>query len=56
VVVEDNVFIGAGCKVLKGVRIGCNSVIGTGSIVTKDIPANSIAAGNPAKVIGNVHT
>ena len=54
--IGNNVFIGAGCKVLKGVRIGCNSVIGTGSIVTKDIPANSIAAGNPAKVIGNVHT
>ena len=54
VIIEDNVFIGAGSKVMKGVRIGRNSVIGAGSIVIKDIPANSVAAGNPAKVIGNI--
>ncbi|WKJ90124.1 acyltransferase [Methylomonas montana] len=54
VVIEDNVFIGAGSKVMKGVKIGRNSVIGAGSIVTKDIPCNSIAVGNPAKVIGSV--
>jgi len=54
VVIEDNVFIGVGSIVMKGVRIGCNSVIGAGSIVNKDIPSNSIAAGNPAKVIGQL--
>lgn len=46
-----NVFIGAGSKILKGVTIGENSVIGAGSIVTRDIPPNVIAAGNPARVL-----
>jgi Hexapeptide repeat of succinyl-transferase len=55
VIIEDNVFIGTGSKVMKGVKIGRNCVIGAGSIVSKDIPANSIAVGNPAKVIGLVH-
>jgi hypothetical protein len=54
IIIEDNVFIGAGSKIMKGVRIGRNSVIGAGSIVNKDIPANSIAAGVPAKVIANL--
>lgn len=49
-----NVFIGAGSKVLKGVTIGDNSVIGAGSIVTRDVPSNVIAAGNPARVVGAV--
>jgi hypothetical protein len=51
VVVEDNVFIGVGSIILKGVRIGKNSIIGAGSVVTHDIPQNSVAAGNPCKVI-----
>lgn len=51
VVIEDNVWLGYGVKVLKGVRIGENSIIGACSIVTKDIPANVIAAGNPCKVL-----
>jgi|TARA_R110001583_G_scaffold50041_2_gene156244 acetyltransferase-like isoleucine patch superfamily enzyme len=51
VVLEDNVWLGERVIVNKGVRIGENSVIGAGSIVTKDIPANVIAAGNPARVI-----
>lgn len=51
IVIEDNVFIGADVFVLKGVTIGKNSVIGAGAVVTRDIPENSIAAGNPAKVI-----
>lgn len=51
IVIEDNVFIGADTFVLKGVTIGKNSVIGAGSVVTRDVPANTIAAGNPAKVI-----
>ena len=49
--IEDNVFIGTGALVLKGVRIGRNSVIGASSVVTKDVPPNSIAAENPAKII-----
>jgi acetyltransferase-like isoleucine patch superfamily enzyme len=51
VVIEDNVWIGEGVKVLKGVIIGENSLIGAGSVVTKSIPANVVAAGNPCKVI-----
>ncbi|MGC4040136.1 MAG: acyltransferase [Flavobacterium sp.] len=54
VVIGENVFLGDNVTVLKGVTIGKNSVIGNGSIVTKDIPENSIAAGNPAKVIRNL--
>jgi acetyltransferase-like isoleucine patch superfamily enzyme len=51
VVIEDDVFIGARTMILKGVTIGSGSVIGAGSVVIKDIPPMSIAAGNPAKVI-----
>lgn len=51
VVLEDNVWIGDGATVCKGVTIGENSVIGAGSLVASDIPANVIAAGNPATVI-----
>lgn len=51
VVIEDNVWIGMNCIILKGVTIGKNSIIGAGSVVTKNIPANSIAAGVPCKVI-----
>lgn len=54
VVIEDNVFIGTSSIILKGVRIGHNSVIGAGSVVTKDIPNNSIAAGNPARVLRTI--
>lgn len=52
--IEDNVWIGANSIVLKGVTIGRNSLIGAGSIVTRDIPANCVAAGNPCKVIKNL--
>ena len=54
VVIENNVFIGDNVTILKGVTIGENAVIGFGSVVTKDIPSNVIAAGNPAKVIRNL--
>jgi len=52
--IEDNVFIGANSIILPGVSIGENAIIGAGSLVNKNVPANSIAAGNPAKVIGDL--
>ena len=51
IVCGDNVYIGVNCLILPGVTIGNNVVIGAGSIVTKDIPDNSVAAGVPARVI-----
>jgi len=51
VVIEDNVWLGLNVIVLKGVTIGKNSVIAAGSIVTKSIPSNCVAAGNPARII-----
>lgn len=51
VVIEDNVWIGANCCVMKGVRIGARSIIAAGSVVVHSIPADCIAAGNPAVVI-----
>lgn len=54
VTIHDNVWLGYGVKVLKGVTIGENSLIGAGSIVTKDIPANVVAVGNPCKVIKQI--
>jgi len=51
IVIEDEVFIGARCTVLKGVTIGARSVIGAGSVVTESIPADCVAAGNPCRVI-----
>jgi acetyltransferase-like isoleucine patch superfamily enzyme len=51
VVIEDNVWIGDGATVCKGVRVGENSIVGAGSVVVRDIPANAVAAGNPARVV-----
>ncbi len=51
IIIGDNVWIGYNSIILKGVTIGENSVIGAGSIVTKDIPANCVAAGNPCRII-----
>lgn len=51
VVISDYVWIGYGALILPGVTIGPYCVIGAGSVVTNDIPANSIAAGNPARVL-----
>jgi len=53
IIIEDNVWIGANCVILKGVKIGQGSVITANSVVIKNIPANSLAGGNPAKVIKN---
>ena len=51
VLISDNVWIGARSIILPGVKIGSNSIIGAGSVVTKDVPSNCIYAGNPAKLI-----
>ena len=49
--IEDDVWIGANCTILKGVTIGARSIIGAGSVVTSEIPKDCIAAGNPCKII-----
>lgn len=49
--IKDNVWIGGGCIILPGVAIGENSVVGAGSVVNRDVPANCVAAGNPCRVI-----
>ncbi|GGD03517.1 acyltransferase [Hyunsoonleella pacifica] len=54
--IGDYVFIGAYSIILKGVTIGENSIIGAGSLVTKNIPANEIWAGNPAKKIKTINS
>jgi acetyltransferase-like isoleucine patch superfamily enzyme len=51
VAIEDGCWIGGGVIIVPGVTIGKGSVIGAGSVVTKDIPANSLAVGNPCRVI-----
>lgn len=54
VTIEDNVWIGGNSVILPGVTIGKNSVIGAGSVVTKDIPENVIAVGNPCRVVREI--
>ena len=49
IVIEDDVWIGARCQILKGVHIGARSIIGAGSIVTKDVPEDCVVVGVPAK-------
>ena len=51
IILEDNVWLGARVIVLRGVTIGAGSAIGAGSVVTRDIPPRSVAAGSPAKVL-----
>jgi acetyltransferase-like isoleucine patch superfamily enzyme len=53
-VIENKVFIGARSIVLKGVTIGEGSVIGAGSVVTRNVPPMTIAVGNPARIIGSI--
>lgn len=52
--IKKNCWIGAGATILRGITIGENSVVGAGSVVTKDVPDNVIVAGNPAKVIKRI--
>lgn len=56
IVIEDDVWIGAQSIVLKGVTIGARSIIGAGSVVTNNIPADCIAGGNPCKIIRKIKT
>jgi maltose O-acetyltransferase len=51
ITIGDNVWLGGGAIVLPGVSIGENTVVGAGAVVTRDLPANVVAAGNPARVI-----
>jgi len=51
VTVGSNVWIGYGACVLRGVRVGDNSILGTSSVITKDVPANAVVAGVPAKLL-----
>jgi maltose O-acetyltransferase len=51
ITIGDNVWLGGGAIVLPGVTIGENTVVGAGSVVTRDLPANVVAVGNPARVI-----
>lgn len=54
IVIGDNVWLGGGVTVLPGVSIGNNAVIGASAVVTKDVPANVVAVGNPARVLREV--
>lgn len=54
IVIEKNVWIAAGATIIGGVTVGENSVVAAGSVVTKDVPPNTLVAGNPARVIRSI--
>lgn len=54
VVIEDNVWIGGGAILLPGVTIGRNAVVGAGAVVSRNVPANTVVVGNPARVIREI--
>lgn len=55
IILDEHVWVAPRSTILKGVNIGMDSIVGTGSVVTRDVPAGSLAAGNPARVVkGNV--
>jgi maltose O-acetyltransferase len=51
ITIGDKVWIGGGAIMLPGVTIGANTVVGAGAVVTRDLPANVVAVGNPARVV-----
>jgi maltose O-acetyltransferase len=54
IVIEDSVWLGGSAILLPGVRIGRNAVVGAGAVVSRDVPANTVVAGNPARVIREI--
>ena len=54
VIIEDNVWVGEFAAILKGVTVGKGSIIGSHSVVTKDVPPYSIAVGNPARIVRTI--
>jgi len=54
IVIEDNVWLGGAAILLPGVTVGRNAVVGAGAVVTRDVPANTVVAGNPARVIREI--
>lgn len=54
VIIEDDVYIGANCTILKGVRIGAGAWLEPGTVVTRDVPARARVLGNPAQIVGEV--
>lgn len=54
IVIEDNVWIGGGAILLPGVKVGRNSVVGAGAVVTREVPPNTVVVGNPARVIREI--
>jgi maltose O-acetyltransferase len=54
IVIEDNVWIGGGAILLPGVTVGRNAVVGAGAVVPRDVEANTVVAGNPAKVVRHI--
>ena len=54
IVIEDNVWLGGGAILLPGVRIGRNAVVGAGAVVSRDVSANAVVVGNPARVIREI--
>ena len=55
VIIRKNAWIGAGATILPGITVGENAVVAAGSMVTKDVPANSVVAGVPAKLVKNLN-
>jgi acetyltransferase-like isoleucine patch superfamily enzyme len=53
-VVKEGASLGSNCTILSNITIGRNAIVGAGSVVTKDVPANAIAAGNPARIVRKI--